>query len=71
LEQELWKESQTRKAEISHKKKGKTEEKEHNLVFDNQIDYVMQETAKGYGKKCCVTDDKEEKKILESPKSYS
>ncbi|KAL3916156.1 MAG: hypothetical protein SGILL_005310 [Bacillariaceae sp.] len=51
-EQELWEESQTRKAEIVHKKKKKGEdEKEYDLVFDDQIDFVMQETAKGYDKR--------------------
>lgn len=51
-EQELWEESQTRKADITHKKKKKgAEEKEYDLVFDDQIDFVMQETTKGYDKR--------------------
>jgi pre-mRNA-splicing factor ATP-dependent RNA helicase DHX16 len=51
-EQELWEESQTRKAEILHKKKRKGEsEKEYDLVFDDQIDFVMQETTKGYDRR--------------------
>lgn len=50
-EQELWEESQTRKAEIVHKKKKDPNEKEYDLVFDDQIDFVMQETTKGYDKR--------------------
>jgi pre-mRNA-splicing factor ATP-dependent RNA helicase DHX16 len=50
-EQELWEESQTRKAEIVHKKKKETDEKEYDLIFDEQIDFVMQETTKGYDKR--------------------
>ena len=51
-EQELWEESQTRKAEISHKKKrAQQNEKKYELVFDDQIDFVMQETTKGYDKR--------------------
>jgi pre-mRNA-splicing factor ATP-dependent RNA helicase DHX16 len=52
-EQELWEESQTRKAELPKKKKKKKDpnEKEYELVFDDQIDFVMQETTKGYDKR--------------------
>jgi pre-mRNA-splicing factor ATP-dependent RNA helicase DHX16 len=53
-EQELWEESQTQKATsvLPRKKKGaQKEEKEYELVFDDQIDFVMQETAKGYDKR--------------------
>jgi pre-mRNA-splicing factor ATP-dependent RNA helicase DHX16 len=53
-EQELWEESQTQKATSAHprKKKGaQKDEKEYELVFDDQIDFVMQETAKGYDKR--------------------
>ncbi|VEU39027.1 unnamed protein product [Pseudo-nitzschia multistriata] len=51
-EQELWEESQTRKAEITHKKKrSQGKEKEYELVFEDQIDFVMQETTKGYDKR--------------------
>ena len=59
-EQELWEESQTMKASgLSRKKKAK-EEKKYDLVFDDQIDFVMQETSKGYDrrdKKKRVKDD--------------
>jgi len=54
-EQELWEESQTRKASTiagfgKTKKKGsKTDE--YELVFDDQIDFVMQETSKGYDRR--------------------
>lgn len=69
-EQELWEESQTRKAEISRKKKGRaTEEKEYDLVFDDQINFVMQETTKGYDKRDkklrVKVEDQDEKKIEE------
>ncbi len=52
-EQELWEESQTRKADIAHKKKKRKDpnEKTYELVFDDQIDFVMQETTKGYDKR--------------------
>eukprot|EP00934_Nitzschia_sp_Nitz4_P003663 Nitzschia sp. Nitz4//scaffold88_size82704//18090//21395//NITZ4_005285-RA/size82704-processed-gene-0.65-mRNA-1//-1//CDS//3329559473//3653//frame0 len=51
-EQELWEESQTYKATgIAPKKKGAKPEKEYDLVFDDQIDFVMQETTKGYDKR--------------------
>jgi pre-mRNA-splicing factor ATP-dependent RNA helicase DHX16 len=50
-EQELWEESQTRKAEIVHKKKKNTGENEYGFIFDEQIDFVMQETTKGYDKR--------------------
>jgi pre-mRNA-splicing factor ATP-dependent RNA helicase DHX16 len=58
-EQELWEESQTRKAAgvAGGHKKTKTrekDEKEYELVFDDQIDFVMQETSKGYDRR----DDK-------------
>mmetsp|Transcript_16170 Transcript_16170/g.18122 ORF Transcript_16170/g.18122 Transcript_16170/m.18122 type:complete len:1135 (-) Transcript_16170:41-3445(-) len=50
-EQELWEESQTRKAEITHKKKRSSQDKQYDLVFEDQIDFVMQETTKGYDKR--------------------
>lgn len=50
-EQELWEESQTRKAEITHKKKKPSQEKQYDLVFDDAVDFVMQETTKGYDKR--------------------
>lgn len=51
-EQELWEESQTRKAEITHtKKKSSSQEKKYDLVFEDAIDFVMQETTKGYDKR--------------------
>lgn len=62
-EQELWEESQTQKANISRKKKGALTEKEYDLVFDDQIDFVIQETTKGYDKrdkKRRVEEDREE-----------
>lgn len=75
-EQELWEESQTQKAQgmAPRKKKGaQKEEKEYELVFDDQIDFVMQETAKGYDKRdkkhksvedCVELAIKEEEPIL-------
>jgi pre-mRNA-splicing factor ATP-dependent RNA helicase DHX16 len=59
-EQELWEESQTRKAGGMSKKKKAPQEKEYDLVFDDQIDFVMQETSKGY-------DRRDQKKRVESP----
>lgn len=53
-EQELWEESQTAKAAaLSHakKKKAADDEKEYELVFEDQIDFVMQETSKGYDRR--------------------
>lgn len=64
-EQELWEESQTKKAEISHRKKRSSDQeaKQYELVFDDQIDFVMQETTKGY--------DKRDKKKLHKHKIHS
>ena len=65
-EQELWEESQTRKADISHKKKRSStqgEEKKYELVFDDQIDFVMQETTKGYDKRGKSHRSKRKEKI--------
>jgi pre-mRNA-splicing factor ATP-dependent RNA helicase DHX16 len=57
-EQELWEESQTRKADITQKKKKPSQEKQYDLVFEDQIDFVMQETTKGYDKR-----DKKHRKV--------
>ena len=53
-EQQLWEESQTQKAAgFGSKKKSKSKkpEKEYELVFDDQINFVMQTTRKGYDKR--------------------
>lgn len=52
-EQELWEESQTQKASglAAIKKKKASENDEYELVFDDQINFVMQETTKGYDKR--------------------
>ena len=51
-EQELWEESQTQKAKgVTRNKKKKKDEKEYSLVFEDQIDFVMQESTKGYDKR--------------------
>ena len=50
-EQELWEESQTRKAEITHKKNKSSNQKEYELVFEDQIDFVKQETTKAYDRR--------------------
>ena len=61
-EQQLWEESQTQKATISRKKKGKEpEEDKYDFVFEDQIDFVMQSTTKGYDKR----DKKKKAKIKE------
>lgn len=60
-EQDLWEESQTRKAAgLTHHKKAKKDEKQYDLVFEDQIDFVMQDTKKGY-------DDRDRKRIKEEP----
>jgi len=48
-EQELWEESQAKKAAIlAGGKEKKKKEKEYELVFEEQIDFVMEGTKKGY-----------------------
>jgi pre-mRNA-splicing factor ATP-dependent RNA helicase DHX16 len=50
-EQQLWEESQTMKATSMGRSKGKSsnqQEKEYELVFEDQIDFVLQDTSKGY-----------------------
>jgi len=61
-EQELWEESQTRKASSlgMHKKSKMKDEKKYDLVFEDSIDFVMQDTKKGY-------DDRDKKRIKEEP----
>ena len=49
-EQQLWEESQTQKAMITGKKKAKKED-EYDFVFEDQIDFVMQGTKKGYDRR--------------------
>ena len=50
-EQEAWEESQTQKAVGGRSKKRDTNEKEYDLVFDDQIAFVMQDTKKGYDRR--------------------
>ena len=55
-EQELWEEAQAHKAAIagkkkSHKDKDNQKDDKYALVFDDQIDFVMLETNKGYDKR--------------------
>lgn len=47
-EQQLWEESQTQKAVGGKTKKKDPNEKEYDLVFEDQIAFVMQDTNKGY-----------------------
>jgi HrpA-like helicases len=47
-EQELWEEEQTRKASIRIEKKGKHKEKRYDLVFEDQIDFIMTDKREGY-----------------------
>lgn len=47
-EQEQWEESQTQKAVGGKAKKKDPNEKEYDLVFEDQIAFVMQDTNKGY-----------------------
>jgi pre-mRNA-splicing factor ATP-dependent RNA helicase DHX16 len=62
-EQELWEEGQTQKANLVHKKHHrkdvtkdgdkdkKEQEDEYDFVFEEQIDFVMQETNEGYDRR--------------------
>ena len=50
-EGELWEESQTQKAAGGRKKKKTTDADKYELIFEDQIDFVMQETTKGYDKR--------------------
>ncbi|GAX23309.1 hypothetical protein FisN_21Hh005 [Fistulifera solaris] len=62
-EQELWEESQTAKAAaLSHAKRktNMTDKQEYELVFEDQIDFVMQETKKGYDRRKKKVDSIEE-----------
>lgn len=47
-EQQLWEESQTRKANIAYSKKTNKVDKEYDLVFEDKIDFVMTDKQKGY-----------------------
>lgn len=49
-EQQLWEEEQTKKASLSYGKKGKKskEDKEYDLIFEEQIDFVMTDKKSGY-----------------------
>jgi pre-mRNA-splicing factor ATP-dependent RNA helicase DHX16 len=65
-EQELWEESQTQKASgLGSRKKKPSKADEYDLVFDDQIDFVMQESNKGYDrrdKKHRVKEEEEEQR---------
>ena len=68
-EQQLWEESQTQKAMITGKKKAKKED-EYDFVFEDQIDFVMQGTKKGYDRRdkkkrasSRVKEEEEKKKV--------
>jgi pre-mRNA-splicing factor ATP-dependent RNA helicase DHX16 len=52
-EQQLWEESQTQKAVAlgSRKKAPKEDGTKYDLVFEDQIDFVMKETSKGYDRR--------------------
>ena len=51
-EQQLWEEEQTaRAAGMAGKKKKAEDEKEYDLVFEDQIDFVMTSTSAGYDKR--------------------
>jgi pre-mRNA-splicing factor ATP-dependent RNA helicase DHX16 len=73
-EGQLWEESQTQKA-VHKKKKKVSKADEYDLVFDDQIDFVMQETSKGYDRrdkkhrdaaaKLALVIEKEEKRLPE------
>lgn len=47
-EQQLWEESQTRKANIVYSKKKNKDDKEYDLVFEDKIDFVMTDKRNGY-----------------------
>lgn len=51
-EGELWEDSQTHKATaFASRKKKATKADDYDLVFEDQIDFVMQETSKGYDRR--------------------
>ena len=64
-EQQLWEESQTQKAAALgfRKKRSLKEDTQYDLVFDDQIDFVMQETSKGYDRRKKELRVKEEEKL--------
>eukprot|EP00957_Ditylum_brightwellii_P205859 15345761-Ditylum_brightwellii.AAC.1 len=63
-EQELWEESQAKKGAIlAGGKEKKKKKKEYELVFEEQIDFVMEGTKKGYDH--CKRDKQED---VASPK---
>ena len=48
-EQDLWEESQTKKAQLRNVKKAKSSSSDqYDILLDNQIDFVMQGTKEGY-----------------------
>jgi pre-mRNA-splicing factor ATP-dependent RNA helicase DHX16 len=60
-EQDLWEESQTQKATaLGSKKKKQPDEEKYELVFEDQIDFVMQETSKGYDRRKKVPKEEKE-----------
>jgi pre-mRNA-splicing factor ATP-dependent RNA helicase DHX16 len=65
-EQELWEESQTQKASgLGSRKKKPSTADGYELVFDDQIDFVMQESNKGYDrrdKKHRLKEEEEERR---------
>lgn len=65
-ELELWEDSQTQKASgLGSRKKKPSKADEYDLVFDDQIDFVMQESNKGYDrrdKKHRVKEEEEEQR---------
>ena len=50
-EQEIWEESQTQKAVSGKPKIRVLHEKKYDLIFDDQIAFVMQDTKKGYDRR--------------------
>ncbi|EEC48810.1 predicted protein [Phaeodactylum tricornutum CCAP 1055/1] len=68
-EQDLWEESQTQKAgAIGGRQKKAIESDGYELLFDDQIDFVMQETREGYDKHESLSEMRpatEHEKILE------
>lgn len=50
-EQELWEESQTQKATSIGRKRKANEADDYELILDDQIDFVMQDTRPGYDKR--------------------
>ena len=70
-EQDLWEESQTQKARALSLKKEKssTRDESYEILFDEQIDFVMQGTKKGYdNREAMNSKQKNQKEDIQEPR---